>query len=201
MSRCAHHGPGGAARRVVVIHGIHAVERDSNVWRLRPYLELKGHRPVVFEYGYVGALWARFANHGVAKRLAETHGDGLDYVCHSNGAAVLYLAMRDHGLKAGRVSLINPALDRTIRLPGAAATDVYFNAGDGVAWLAGLLPHNLWGRMGSAGYGGAADPHITNFDCTRQPGLPPLDGHLDFFAPGKLDAWGRFLAIRHRRTP
>lgn len=192
----------GRPRRIVVVHGIHAREGQSNVWRLKPYLEKQGHSVEVFEYGFVGALWARFANPGIARRLAEHVAiePPLDYVCHSNGAAVLYLAMRDHGLKAGRVSLINPALDADIRLPGAAATDIYYNAGDSVVGLASLLRRHYWGRMGNAGFMGPFDPRITNIDCAHTAGLPPLDGHLDFFTPGKLDLWGRYLAIRHARS-
>lgn len=192
----------GVPRRIVVVHGIHSREGQSNVWRLKPYLQLDGHQVEVFEYGFVGALWARFANPGIARRLA---GDVVldppaDYVCHSNGAAVLYLAMRDHGLVAGRVSLINPALDSDIRLPNAAATDIYYNAGDSVVGLASLLLRHYWGRMGNAGYVGPPHAGITNIDCARTAGLPPLDGHLDFFTPGKLDAWGRYLSLRHARS-
>ncbi len=186
--------------RIVVIHGIHAREGESNVWRLKPYLEMAGHSAEVFEYGFVGALWARFANPGIARRLAAHVAiePPLDYVCHSNGAAVLYLAMRDHGLTARRVSLINPALDSDIRLPHAQHTDIYYNADDAVVGLASLLRRHYWGRMGNAGYVGPFDPAIANIDCQAQPGLPRLAGHLDFFTPGKLDAWGRFLADRHR---
>lgn len=186
---------------IVVVHGIHAREGQSNVWRLKPYLELAGHTVELFEYGFTSALLARWRNPGTAKRLAEAHGDSCDYVCHSNGAAVLYLAMRDHGLKARRVSLINPALDADIRLPGAAATDIYYNAGDTVVGLAALLWRNPWGRMGSVGWMGPHDESITNIDCASTPGLPALDGHLDFFSPQKLDRWGHFLADRHRSQP
>lgn len=185
---------------IVVIHGIHAREGESNVWRLKPYLELAGHTVEVFEYGFVGALWARFANPRIARRLAEVHGaQTYDYVCHSNGAAVLYLAMRDYGLKAGRVSLINPALDSDRVLPGAVHTDIYYNADDAVVGLASLLRGHYWGRMGNAGYMGPHDPTITNIDCAAQPFLPKLSGHLDFFGPRKLDAWGPWLAARHNK--
>ena len=193
----------GAPRRIMVVHGIHAREGESNVWRLKPYLELRGHLARVFEYGFMGALWARFANPRVARRLAAQVAwePPLDYVCHSNGAAVLYLAMRDYGLRAGRVSLINPALDCDIRLPAARATDIYYNADDEVVWLASLLLDNVWGSMGKVGYLGTPDPAITSVDCGHTPGLPQVSGHLAFFAPGKLDQWGRFLAARHWSTP
>lgn len=190
------------SRRVVVVHGIHAPEGQSNVWRLKPYLELHGLAPQVFEYGYMGALWARFANPGVARnlaRLAESFGEPVDYVCHSNGAAVLYLAMREHGVAARRVSLINPALDAGLRLPNALFTDIYYNGGDDVAWWASLLPRSVWGRMGRDGYRGAGAAGVVNIDCGHTAGMPPLDGHLDFFGPEKLDLWGRYLAARHAR--
>lgn len=188
--------------RVVVVHGIHAAEGQSNVWRLKPYLELQGHAVEVFEYGYTTAFMAYWRNPGVARRLAETHGDAeCDFVCHSNGAAVLYLAMRDYGLKAGRASLINPALDSWRLLSGAQYMDIYYNAYDAVVGLAGLLPGNVWGRMGADGWTGPADPTITNIDCANTPFNPRVSGHLDFFTPGKLDVWGRFLAKRHGSTP
>lgn len=190
--------------RIVVVHGIHAREGQSNVWRLKPYLELAGHAAHVFEYGFVGALWARLFNPRVARRLADFvgqfDGEPLDFVCHSNGAAVLYLAMRDHGVAARRVSLINPALDADRLLPDALFTDVYYNGGDDVAWWASLLPRSVWGRMGRDGYRGAGAAGVVNIDCGHTAGMPPLDGHLDFFGPEKLDLWGRYLAIRHARS-
>lgn len=189
--------------RIVVVHGIHAREGESNVWRLKPYLEMAGHQPEVFEYGYMGALWARFANPRVAAKLVDHCGAldewPLDFVCHSNGAAVLYLAMKKYGLEARHVSLINPALDSDIRLPCAKDIDIYYNADDAVVGLASLLVRHYWGRMGNSGYMGPHEHAITNIDCQASPGMPKLSGHLDFFTPGKLDAWGRYLANRHRR--
>lgn len=187
---------------IVLIHGIHAREGESNVWRLKPYLELAGHTVEVFEYGFTSAFMARWRNPGIARRLAhqvaQQYGGGADFVCHSNGAAVLYLAMRDHGLHADRVSLINPALDSDKRLPHARHADIYYNADDAVVGLSSLLRGHVWGRMGNAGWIGPHDPAITNIDCAAQPFLPRLSGHLDFFSPRKLDAWGPFLAKRHR---
>jgi hypothetical protein len=190
-----------SARHIVIVHGIHSREGESSVWRLKPYLQLEGHTVEMFEYGYEGALWARWKNPALARRLAYEHPSGCDFVCHSNGAAVLWLAMRYRGLMAGRVSLVNPALDTGRRLPGAQSLDIYYNAHDSVAGLSSLLIGHPWGRMGNAGWMGPYDPAIANIDCARTHGMPELSGHLDFFTGAKLDAWGRYLATRHRRPP
>lgn len=66
--------------RIVVIHGIHAAEGQSNVWRLKPYLELQGHGVEVFEYGYARALVKiereRVQAAAIAARVARADEDG-----------------------------------------------------------------------------------------------------------------------------
>jgi hypothetical protein len=101
---------------------------------------------------------------------------------------------------AGAV-FVNAALTQNIIRPATVAwIDVYFNAGDTITEAAQLgallgIDDPVWGQMGHSGYAGT-DPKITNIDCAKMAGLPVVDGHSDFFTPGKLAGWGPFLANR-----
>lgn len=139
-------------RRIVLVHGIFAKEGDSNVWNMKAPLEAATGLPVVvFEYGYTGILGARLNNNRTAKRLAHMLAPGDIIVCHSNGAAVTWLATVKHGARPSGVVMINPALD-TWRMPVADWAHVYYNADDSIVALSKILIGNVWGDMGRVGY-------------------------------------------------
>lgn len=185
---------------VVLVHGIHTREGETNMRRLVPFFEAEGFRVTVFEYGWLGVLWARWANPGIARRLASLVYESDHVVCHSNGATVAWLAMKLHNMKCRRLSLIAPALDSDKYLFGALRTDVYHNGCDDVVWLARLIWHSAWGSMGRDG---CTNPHAlaashTNIDVAHHAALPRICGHLDYFSPNIMPRLGPWLVRRHK---
>lgn len=184
---------------VVLVHGIHSAEGTTNMARLVPYFETAGFRVTVFEYGWLGVLRARWANPGIARRLAALVRETDHLVCHSNGAAVAWLAMENHGMRCRHVSLIAPALDDDKVLDGAIWTDVYHNACDHVVWLARLFWHHAWGSMGRDGCRNvrALASGTCNIDAADHAALPRICGHLEYFEPYILPRLGPWLVRRH----
>jgi hypothetical protein len=185
--------------RVVLVHGIHTREGTTNMSRLAPWFRAAGFDVVIFEYGWVGVLRARWRNPGIARRLAAVVRPGDHLVCHSNGAVIAWLAMRDRRMECRHVSLIAPALDSNRILGGALWTDVYHNRCDHVLWLARLFRHHAWGSMGRDGCTSedAAAMGVTNIDTATHRALPEICGHLDYFAPHVLPALGPWIVQRH----
>lgn len=187
--------------RVVLVHGIHAKEGTSNVRKLVPYFEHAGFEVVVFEYGWVSVIGARWRNPGIARRLAALVRPDDHVVCHSNGAAVAWLAMRDHGMRCTQLSLIAPALDDDKWLRNATWCDVYHNHCDHVVWAARWLWWHSWGSMGRDG---CTDPlaqafGVRNIDVAGHAGLPTICGHLEYFQPHILPRFAPWLVERHTR--
>lgn len=182
--------------RVVLVHGIHAQEGTSHVRRLVSYFRDAGFDVDVFEYGWLSVLGARWRNPGIARRLAAIVEPEDHVVCHSNGAAVVWLAMRHHGMRCVQASLIAPALDADKTLPGALWADVYHNAHDHVVWAARWLWWHAWGSMGRDG---AESWDIRNIDVGNHAGLPKIAGHLAYFNEDILPTFAPFLVERHVR--
>lgn len=192
--------------RIILVHGIHAAEGQSHIGLLAPHLEALGLEVVRFEYGFLSALRARWANPGIAQRLVAIARPQDVVVCHSNGAAITWLACEKYGLKLKGVALINPALDsdKLIRLAGFM--DVYHNQGDDIAWLSKWLINHAWGSMGRDGCTfkpmrtlSLSDLGVTNIDCGNTDGMSKIDGHLDFFSTAKIALWAQYLGLRIRR--
>lgn len=184
---------------VVLVHGIHSAEGTTNMRRLVPYFEQAGFRVTVFEYGWLGVIRARWANPGIARRLAALVRESDHLVCHSNGAAVAWLAMKNHNMKCRHVSLIAPALDNDKRMLGSIWTDIYHNRCDHVVWLARLMWWHSWGSMGRDG---CSDPRAlasghTNIDVANHAALPTICGHLEYFAPHVVPRFAPWLVRRH----
>lgn len=186
-----------SAPRVILVHGIHTREGTTNMRVLAPHFEAAGFAVEVFEYGWLGVLRARWANPGIARQLASVVREGDHVVCHSNGAAVAWLAMRRHGMRCRHLSLIAPALDRDKVTDGAIWTDVYHNRCDHVVWAARLLWHHAWGSMGRDGCLGSARLGMTNIDVANHAGLPTICGHLEYFADHIHPKLGPFMVRRH----
>lgn len=185
--------------RVVLIHGIYAREGSSHIRQLQPFFEAAGFEVVVFEYGFVSALQTYFRNPGIARRLAALVRPDDHLVCHSNGAAIAWLAMRNHGMRCRHVSLIAPALDSDKWLMDAVWTDVYHNRCDHVVWLARLLWWHSWGSMGRDGCtnDSALKHGTTNIDAANHAALPTICGHLEYFEPHVLERFAPWLVKRH----
>lgn len=188
------HDAGEHARRVVLVHGINTAEGTTNLTRLATYFE--GCTVVLFEYGFLGPIRARWKNPAIARELAGWLRHNDDVVCHSNGAALLWLAnQRRYAPWLRHVSLIAPALDATRCIHRADRVDVYHNADDRVVWLSQLLRRHAWGAMGRDG--AACGNHTTNFDTLAPGWYPQVSGHLDYFQFGIYQQLGPKLAARH----
>lgn len=191
--------------RIILVHGIHAAEGQSHIGLLVPHLEALGLEVIRFEYGFLSALRARWANPGIAKRLAAIARPEDVVVCHSNGAAVTWLACEKYGLSLNGVALINPALDSDKLLRNCGWMDVYHNPGDDIVWLSKWLINHAWGSMGRDGCTykplrgfELANYGVTNIDCGNTEGMPKIDGHLEFFSTAKIARWAQYLGLRIR---
>lgn len=205
-------------KRILLVHGIHAKEGESNVWNMKKPLEQATGLPVVvFEYGFVNFAQARFQNPAIAKRLAHIMLPGDIVVNHSNGAAVTWLATHKEGARPAGVVMLQPALDEW-RMPICDWAHVYYNPEDSIVWWSGLLFGNIWGAMGRLGYrpNGSKilmkeDSTIQTVDGAKYPtnihqvdtindaglfGLPEARGHLAVFQSPDVQPWGRFVGSR-----
>lgn len=187
--------------RLWLVHGIHSKEGTSNVRRLAPYFEMAGFEVRVFEYGWMGVWGARWRNPDIAWRLADLVGPDDHVVCHSNGAAIAWLAMREHGMRCTMLSLIAPALDNDAVTAGATWTDVYHNECDHVVWLSRLLWWHAWGSMGRDGVLNVDGMRhgMHNVDVARHARLPQICGHLAYFNDEILPRFAPYLVERHLR--
>lgn len=190
-------------QRIVLVHGIHAPEGQSNVRKLAPYFEAQGFDVLVFEYGWLGVINARFENPRIAQRLADLVRPDDHLVCHSNGATVAWLAQTRYGMHCRHVSLVAPALDDDKYLPNAMWTDVYYNHCDDVVWFARLFIDNAWGSMGRDGCDDALAlaTGTTNIDVANHASLPQICGHLGYFDPHILPTFAPWLVRRHLERP
>jgi hypothetical protein len=184
--------------RVVLIHGIYVREGASHIRQLQPHFEAAGFEVVVFEYGFVTALLTYFLNPGIARRLAELVRPDDHLVCHSNGAAIAWLAMKKHGMRCLKASLIAPALDDD-KIMAGGRTDVYHNRCDHVVVFARLFIGHAWGSMGRDGCTTAEGWRMGmhNIDVADHAGLPQICGHLEYFEPHILPRLGPWLVRRH----
>lgn len=182
--------------KVILVHGIHAREGDSNMAALLPHLSacLPGRRVMLFGYGFMGFWQARFDNARHARALAALIEPGDVVITHSNGAAIAYLACRRHGAAPAGIVNINPALDRWRTAPVEWVETIHSD-GDRWVWLSQWLPFHLWGDQGKVGYRGGEDNTI-NHHATAFSGHMGYRGHCDLFAEVRIGLWARFIGDR-----
>lgn len=185
--------------RVVLVHGIYAAEGSSHIRTLKPFFEAAGFDVLVFEYGFVSAFQSYFKNPGIARRLAALVRRDDHLVCHSNGAAIAWLAMKKHGMTCLKLSLVAPALDADKITAAATWTDVYHNHCDHVVAIARLFIRHAWGAMGRDGCTNADGLRqgMCNIDVANHAGLPEICGHLEYFEPHILPRFAAWLVKRH----
>lgn len=181
-----------------LIHGIHSTGQTP-IQGLAPFLPFGAH--VAYpDYGFILGLETRVVNPIIVGCLRPYIAPTDVLIGHSNGCAVIYDLMHS-GVAMGGAVFINGALTQNILRPATVPwIDVYFNAGDTITEAAMLgaklgLDDPVWGQLGHAGYLGT-DASIHSADCGKTLGLPVVDGHSDFFTPGKLAGWGPYLAAR-----
>ena len=184
------------------MHGICSAEGQENVWNMKAPLERSTGLPVtVFEYGYLHPIQARFQNPSIAKRLAGILEPNDIIVCHSNGAAVTWLATCNEGARPDGVVLVQPALDPW-RMPICNWADVVFNAGDEVTEWSKFLLGNIWGDMGKVGYKpkpGEMSNRVRQMDTINDAaalGMPQVSGHTAIFQAPAVTPWGELIGRR-----
>lgn len=198
-------------RRIRLIHGIHAPEGDHNMAALLPHLKLACPTADVslFEYGFMGFWAARWRNDRVAGDLARSYHSRASaggpaeevWITHSNGAAVAYLACRDHGARPDMIVNLNPALDRWRAAP-VPAVEVIHSAADRWVDVAQWLPGHIWGDQGKMGYGPtqfrkAQRKDIINHSASSADfGRMAYRDHTGLFAPKRVADWAQFIAHR-----
>ena len=141
-------------------------------------------------------------------------------VCHSNGAAVTWMATHKAGARPSGVVMMQPALDEW-RMPLCEWAHVYYNADDSITWLSGLLIGNVWGPMGRIGYRPNGDEIIMDEDYAIQNvkgekfkteikqidtirdapayGVKPAKGHIAIFQQPDVQAWGKIAGEKIRK--
>lgn len=183
--------------RIVIIHGARFRRKDKqNLRKLATAFVTQGFDVVLPSYGYLPAfiiglfMW-------LDRRIAQSmsgfiRSDDI-LVGHSNGATLVYLVSQYLHIR-GAV-LINAALDHSL-VPNATFTHVYFNSGDMISRLSGIVPFHIWGDMGTNGYVGT-DVRVRNIDQANPPAfLPPLHGHSDLFEPANIRAWSCYISAQ-----
>lgn len=181
-----------------LVHGIHSTGQTP-IEGLGPFLPFGAHIAYP-DYGFILGLETRVVNPIIVGCLKPYISPTDIMIGHSNGCSIIYDLMHS-GVAMGGAVFVNAALEQNIVRPSIVPwIDVYFNAGDTITEAAQLgailgIDDPVWGEMGHAGYAGT-DPLIHNTDCGTTAGLPVVDGHSDFFTPGHLALWGRYLAQR-----
>lgn len=157
---------------------------------------MEAHTWMMHEYEGAYALTARFMNPRRAKKIARFVRPEDIIIGHSNGCAIAHLIQKTTPVQG--LILINPALDADANFPNVDWVHVYYNWGDqavplteNVFWA---ITGHPWGAMGQRGYEGT-DTHVRSFNgCDKaEIVLPCVDGHSDFFEPGKIESWSAFM--------
>ena len=186
----------------ILIHGFNVWDGGrATVGRLAPFFNARGIPHFAVNYGHFGLLETRLKNIRVAKRVALACRAAAEQkvivVGHSNGCAIAHLAASEFDAKIDKAVYINPALEKTMRLPPTvAALDVWHSPSDRPVRLSKwLLPSRMrpWGEMGATGYQGVEDSRITNFNKQENYRVQSSE-HSDVFTLSKLPYFGPVIA-------
>lgn len=187
--------------KIRLIHGIHAKEGNNNMSMLLGHMRGACPNSLVslWQYGFLGFWAARWSNGEIARDLAvESRLDASRspeiWITHSNGAAIAYLAVRDHGATPDMIININPALDRW-RTAGVQRVETIHSDGDRWVTLSQWLPGHIWGDQGKVGYRGRLTNTI-NHNASEFSGAMAYQGHTDLFEPERIVQWAMFCAYR-----
>ena len=187
--------------KVRLIHGIHSKEGNHNMSRLLPYMQkaMPGAKVELWEYGFMGFWQARWKNNDVARhlnldcRVNRKSGPEI-WITHSNGAAIAYLATRNHGTPVDMIININPALDRNLTA-GIRRVETIHSEQDRWVDLSQWLPFHIWGDQGKVGYKGPRKNTLSH-NASAVGGPMAYTGHCDLFTATRLPHWAYFFANR-----
>lgn len=184
------------------IHGIHSPEGTNNMSAFAPHLAaaMPMAQVKLFEYGFMGFWKARWGNDRTARELtrhaAEQNPENEFevWVTHSNGAAVAFLAVRDHGARPDMIINFNPALDRW-KSADVPWVETIHSDGDRWVWLSQWLPGHIWGDQGKVGYRGTSK-RVLNHNASKFGGVMEYEGHMGAFSAERISRWAYFTSYR-----
>lgn len=192
---------GGLPVKIRLIHGIHEPEGVSNMGMFARHMQWVAKKSDVdlWQYGFLGFWAARWENGRIARDLAWDHKQerrrGPEvWITHSNGAAVAYLAVEEHGATPDMIININPALDRWLTAAVQRVETIY-SEGDRWVNLSQWLPFHIWGDQGKVGYKGRMHNTISH-DASKFGGVMAYQDHCGAFAPERIVQWALFCAHR-----
>ncbi|NKB37877.1 MAG: hypothetical protein GKR93_12045 [Gammaproteobacteria bacterium] len=146
---------------VHLVHGFNVWEPRKTVGKLQPYFLAGAHPTNMVNYYWTGLYLARKKNPKIAERLAKVVGPNDTVVGHSNGCAIIKIAL-DKGMHCKRAIFIHPALDvdADFRRANVERIDVWYDKSDEpVKWaamLSSIIPQSWlearpWGAAGAYG--------------------------------------------------
>ena len=140
--------------RVHLVHGFNVKDEGAaTIDTLRSLIERSGFRVKEHNYPEFFLLRARLCNAAMAMVIRDSISPRDPVIAHSNGCAIVYRAAKA-GAKFGHVTLINPALDSKLVIPGARSVDVWYSPSDPWTSMARYIPWSIWGAQGRTGYTG-----------------------------------------------
>ena len=142
-------------KRIILVHGFNVSDGGlSTIDRLIPALLDKGAWVIKqFDYGWRGLLGVRIMSTSDAKGLMKLYKPGDIVIGHSNGCALIALAI-EKGMPVTHCIFIHPALNKGWCPPmdhPVKQIHVYYSSQDRATWWARLLPFHKWGAMGTVG--------------------------------------------------
>jgi len=149
-----------------LLHGFNVKDKGAGtVDRLKPILEEYAPGRIIrdIDYGWMHRPRVRLCNKAVAKTIASAVLPKSNVIAHSNGCALVYLAAKA-GARWEHVTLVNPALDSNLSIPGARSVHVWYAPSDPWTRLSTYIPWSIWGRQGRTGYTGDEDHRYSNFN-------------------------------------
>ena len=153
------------SKKVYLIHGFNIKDDGATTTgTIKTLLENHGFNVTEIRYGFFHRIRVRLCNKGLAHVIADLVEPGSTCIAHSNGAAIAYLAC-EYGAPFKNVTLVNPALDKTLQLADQVENiQVWYAPHDKWTGLAKYIPNSVWGAMGRVGYKGPPDDRIIQYN-------------------------------------
>jgi len=176
--------------RILGVNGI-LTKGEGSTDLLLGALAARGHECIDIDIPVRGVFAARlpWITRADAKRVLREHRPGDVVVAHSRGALLTYQALRA-GARFSQVFLFAPAMEADLPWPrNVNQVWVIHNPTDPALWVGRWLRRHPFGDLGRTGYAGPVDPRIRS-KAVEYP------GHSDYFAPGHVAYWARFVHER-----
>lgn len=182
--------------QALLVHGFNVWDGGKDtVGELRGYFAAEDVAYHILNYGHFGLWDARRKNDDVAKRVASFSHNSEEPVIavgHSNGCAIIHLAITLYDANIEHAVYINPALDINTTMPIGTSFDVWHSPSDKPVKLARLLPKakfRPWGAMGAFGSSDRLNSEVRNFNKETDFSVSSKE-HSDVFKTKKLSYFG-----------